>query len=387
MAGKRVGEQPSAQAGSPARGETAGGPAASPTHDAREMRPTVSLTGLAEELEGVADRLTQYIAEAVGPDPQEGAEQCFQDMREVCSGLRGMSLLLDSMLSENTVEHREAFKALVSAFGEKVRGAGHVNRGMVERMSQQMEDIESLSEADPADVLIERLRDVVANVRDTAGEVGSHIEAVAADVDAASQQIAGLENLLSAASKKAHHDELTGTGSRLALDMAMYEATGDGTRRAPWCFLLIDIDRFRAVNEALGRSVGDALLCKVARMIEQALPGADQELTLGRYGGEEFGIVVHDTSILKAGRLGEAIRDKIAASKWSIRGSADGVLHATVSIGITEYRSGDTVRTITERSEAALRKAKSDGRNRVAMEHPIADVAAVARRAAMRGRL
>ena len=351
------------------------------------MRPTTSLVELADKLEGTTARLAEHAAAAGGPEPQEAAEQGLQEIRDVCSSLRGVALLFDSMLSENTAEHREAFRALVCAFAEKMRTASHASQGMAEQVGKRIEELDDLSGAEPGEAFAARLQGVLARVSQAAGEVGSHIAAVAADVDEASQEMAGLENVLVEAGKKAHHDDLTGTSSRLALDLAVYEAVGTERVRKPWSFLLVDLDHLRGVNEKLGRVVGDALLRKVARMIERALPGDKAQCMLGRYGGDEFGTLVHGATIHQARELGEHVRESISSSKWTVRGSPEGRLEATVSIGVTEYRAGDTVKTVVERCEAALRRAKANGRNRVAIEYPVATGAAATQRAAMRARL
>ena len=337
------------------RGED--GPHAPPASIAPGARPAESLADLAEELEGVADTLTRLIATMAGTEPGDEAEQCLGSLRNVCSSLRGAGLLLDSMLSQNTAEHREAFKAFVSALGERMREAGAASRGVFERVSEQMAQLGTLDETQPAEVLAERLCDVMASVRDTAGEVGDHIAAVAAHVDRASQQITSLETLLVETDRKANLDELTGTDSRLALDVALFNA------------------------------VGDALLCKVARVVQKTLMRTDLEWTLGRYGGEEFGILLFGSPILKTSEMANGIREKIASSKWSIRGDDKGVLQATVSAGVTEHRSGDTVDDVVKRAERALRKAKTSGRNRVTMEYPTAGRTNASLRAAMRGRI
>jgi len=358
-----------------------------PSQAADNFLPEASLAKLADRLEATTASLRVCLSPPPQSEAPDEAEQCLNDLREVCSNLRGVALLLDSMLAQNTAEHREMFKTLVAAFAESVRKAGSANQGMVEQVDRHIAELGDMSPQMPVEDLAARLQRMLANVRTTAGNVSNHIAAVAADVDNATQQIESLESVLVSADKKAHHDALTGVRSRLALDLALYEAIGNADGRVPWCFLLIDIDRLSAVNESLGRPVGDALLCKVVRMIEQALPGEDAKWTLGRFGGEEFGLVLQDAAIVQASKLGEMVRAKIASSKWSIRGSEAGVLQATVSIGVTEFTLGDTAKTLVDRAVGALRKAKAGGRNRVLMEYPKATGAAASQRAAMRGRL
>ena len=360
-------------------------PAPAPTASGGTPQPTAPLAELCKQLEALTDRLSACLVVALGNQETQEAERCVADLRSVCSSLQGATLLLDAMLAENTAEHRAAFKALIHAFGEKVRDAGDVSQGMVERVSGHMEELDNLGETAPGEALASRLHEVLVSVQQTTTEVGDHIAAVAEDVGRAGEQITHIESVLVDAARKAHHDELTGTDNRLALDLALYSALGDGEPRCPWSLLLIDIDRFRAINDSMGRVVGDALLYKIARLIDKALLTGGHDCTLARYGGEEFAILVRGASISQAGDLAERLRKSVAEAEWAVRGNAEGVLRATVSIGVTKHGTGDTVQAVYDRAEAAVRKAKTDGRNRVAIERTAAGRASALRRAAARG--
>ena len=346
-----------------------------------------SLVGLAEELEHTMHGLTEYVATAVPSAGRDELERHLEDLRRICASVRGVALLLDSLLAEGIAEQRDAFRAIVGGLGETMRETADARRATLERMKGEMRELDAIGTLDPPEAVATRLQDVLVSVREVAGEVDRHARVVAAEADSAERQLTGLERQLNEANERTLRDKLTGIGSRRALELALGYAASGGSAAAPWCFLLIDIDRFRATNEAHGRFVGDALLCTLALLIAEALPAAREKHAVGRYGGEEFGILMRRTTLQHAAALAEEIRERIASSKWTVRGDTDIVLHATVSIGITQYQPGDTAAAVVGRATAALRRAKAEGRNRVALEHGGPEIALAARRAALRGRL
>ena len=120
---------------------------------------------------------------------------------------------------------------------------------------------------------------------------------------------------------------------------------------------MIDIDHFKHINDSLGHTAGDALLRRLAQIVRGCVRKGD---TPGRYGGDEFGLVMPNISLRDAEVIAEAIRSRAAACL-----DEDGV-RWTVSIGLAEARA-DTLDTLSwiSGADAELYRAKSQGRNRV----------------------
>jgi len=126
--------------------------------------------------------------------------------------------------------------------------------------------------------------------------------------------------------------------------------------------LMIDIDRFKLVNDTYGHQAGDAVLRELARLLVGALRSVD---VVGRYGGEEFMAVLPETGPDEARLTAERLRGLVEERSISVSGHA---LDLTVSIGVATYPRQDvaSVSDLIRLSDGALYRAKASGRNRVA---------------------
>jgi diguanylate cyclase (GGDEF)-like protein/PAS domain S-box-containing protein len=127
--------------------------------------------------------------------------------------------------------------------------------------------------------------------------------------------------------------------------------------------LLLDADFFKAVNDTHGHDAGDATLVRIVADCRQEIRSSD---LLGRFGGEEFAILLPGSSLEIARRIAERIRERIALS-----GRESGAFPCTVSIGVTACASSDeTIEETINRADAALYTAKAAGRDCVAVADP-----------------
>jgi two-component system cell cycle response regulator len=165
-------------------------------------------------------------------------------------------------------------------------------------------------------------------------------------------------------------DVLTGWYNRRYLQVRIKEELARARRNgSPLTCLMLDIDHFKRVNDALGHAAGDEVLRELAQQIEAQIRATD---VAARYGGEEFVILLPDTSAESGQMLAERIRLAIANEPFHVEGNVS--LPVTVSIGIATARprrEDDDFKTagdaLIARADVALYKAKSSGRNRVAV--------------------
>ncbi|WFU22592.1 GGDEF domain-containing protein [Bradyrhizobium sp. CB1717] len=155
-------------------------------------------------------------------------------------------------------------------------------------------------------------------------------------------------------------DELTGSYNRGCI-MRLLDAEIETSRRAsrPCAIALIDLDWFKRINDAHGHPVGDEVLRTFAITIFANIRPAD---SFGRYGGEEFLLLLPDTEGDAASRMLERLRRVVAELDWSAFSPG---MHVTISAGVMTLRDNDTADTFLARADSALYSAKAQGRNRI----------------------
>ncbi|GBD49331.1 GGDEF domain-containing protein [Methylopila sp. Yamaguchi] len=164
-------------------------------------------------------------------------------------------------------------------------------------------------------------------------------------------------------------DPLTGLANRKflqgALDRALLDAESQADRPAQFSVLLIDIDRFKTFNDSYGHLTGDQVLRLVALALKQNVKGQD---LAARFGGEEFAIVLPDTGLQGAIAVAERIRRAVMTKDLVKRSTGEHLGRVTVSVGVAEWRRGDTGQTVIDRADRCMYVAKRSGRNLVIAE-------------------
>lgn len=156
------------------------------------------------------------------------------------------------------------------------------------------------------------------------------------------------------------HDSLTELLNRRALD----DLLRDEARRAiranqPFSVLMIDADYFKGINDRFGHAAGDEALRHLAQILRTVMRDVDR---VGRFGGEEFIVLLPGTSATEAVNAAERVRDALLRRPWAWQGE---VLRLTVSTGVAAWRGPhDEVDLLLKRADAAMYRAKSLGRDR-----------------------
>jgi diguanylate cyclase len=159
-------------------------------------------------------------------------------------------------------------------------------------------------------------------------------------------------------------DSLTGAGNRRAMDRRLADALRRFERTAsPMSLIILDLDKFKQINDTAGHAVGDELLVRVTSILQSRIRVTDD---LFRYGGDEF-IVLADTADLATGaQLAEDLRALVEAdlsiSGWQL----------SISLGVAAYTQGETREAWLKRADEALLESKRLGRNQVVVsESPL----------------
>ena len=206
----------------------------------------------------------------------------------------------------------------------------------------------------------------IAPIKDAGGTV-THYVAVKEDITQRKQSEALLHRL-------AYFDALTGLPNRALLHDRIAQAIRSGVRRESFGMLmLVDIDRFRQLNDTLGHAAGDRLLCEVAARLRASVREED---TVARHGDDDFAVLVE--------RIGETEADALSHAEYVARklqrtlqqpyvlGGTEGDRHfATLSFGISLFHDGvSSLESLLKQAEVALYRAKQDGRDIVRFFNP-----------------
>jgi diguanylate cyclase len=221
-------------------------------------------------------------------------------------------------------------------------------------------------------VAVERLSpeelkaEVMATAIDLSGLLSERQQHQRDRMDALSARVEELTGQLQEAREEAARDPLTRLANRRALDdfltrMAfLRDVFGD---RA--CLLLVDIDHFKAINDTYGHPYGDEVLKAIADGLVRTFPRKSD--MVARYGGEELAVVLPDTSPEDARRLAERMLATIRGLE--IR-HGPATINLTASVGLAQLGRSESIRDWLQRTDRALYRAKTEGRDRVAEAGP-----------------
>jgi two-component system, cell cycle response regulator len=167
------------------------------------------------------------------------------------------------------------------------------------------------------------------------------------------------------AGRTARTDVLTGLPNRRAIDDMLERATAHASRTGePLSVLMIDLDHFKAINDDHGHDAGDAVLQACARALRATSRAGD---VVGRWGGEEFLVVLPATDLDGAVQAAERLRAAVSAAEVAI---PRGRIHVTASGGVAVLGDGADTDALVRDADAALYEAKRGGRNAIAVARP-----------------
>lgn len=153
-------------------------------------------------------------------------------------------------------------------------------------------------------------------------------------------------------------DGLTGLYNRKEIQSQIEkEFSKDSTRK--FSLIMLDIDNFKQVNDTYGHHEGDMVIIALAKILHSEDMAYMDKFSAGRWGGEEFMLLLHDTDVSAASLIAELIRQCFANTSFPT------VRMQTISLGVTQAKEDDTLDSLCTRVDAALYKAKKSGKNRV----------------------
>jgi len=181
-----------------------------------------------------------------------------------------------------------------------------------------------------------------------------------------SVEVNQLRNNLEKVREEAMTDALTGLANRKRFDESMRKARRDAELQGDdFSLILCDIDHFKRFNDTWGHQTGDQIIRFVAACLSRF---AKDTHVVARYGGEEYAIVMPKTTIGEAASVAEKIRATVESKRLLRKSTNEDLGHITVSMGVSQHASGESVESLIERADTNLYKSKQTGRNRVTVD-------------------
>jgi diguanylate cyclase len=275
---------------------------------------------------------------------------------------------LEDILKELIDKLAEIEKSLLSELLENHRETMAGNEQFAQQLEGQvanMEEAAHLKDLDAVRTAVStrtaRMRAAIQVKRDADAALS---EAFSSRVHTLERQLRDANHQLSSMTDRAYHDPLlVGVYNRLAFNERLNQEVVRFQRyQHPASLLIFDMDRFKQVNDVYGHQAGDWALQTLAARVKPALRAPD---FFARFGGDEFAVILPETSLDGAVVVGKRLRTLVEGTTFSYEGH---ILQVTLSLGAATIRPDDTAESILERADQSLYLAKEQGRNRVCAE-------------------
>jgi diguanylate cyclase (GGDEF)-like protein len=256
------------------------------------------------------------------------------------------------------VKWRNMFLALVSGLAIVVAAvAFQMGRSIVRPLQKLMAAADRIADGDLEIRLTATRNDELGHLTRVFNEMAGRLRQNHAEIMAANQAMQQQNRVLETLSIT---DSLTGLYNRSKLDAILSDQLARFRRtQREFTLLMMDIDHFKTLNDTYGHLTGDEVLAAVAQILSQSIRSIDYA---ARYGGDEFIIILVETSAAQALKTAERICNQVEGMVYNIDGSSIAV---TVSIGIVQCQPEDeTPIAVLARADMALYEAKRAGRNR-----------------------
>ena len=259
-------------------------------------------------------------------------------------------------LTDAQLRLKQMLSGFVDRLADMSQSAGSFHDNL-ERSSLRIADAKDISEL--SNVIEDMLRETRVAQED-ARRSRDDLTSLQQQVEQANVEIGKLQHELHHTSELVRHDPLTGALNRKGLDEALEREISRARRRdVPLCVALLDVDNFKRINDTHGHHAGDAALQHLADVIRANLRPQD---SLGRYGGEEFVIILPDTDVEHAVAAVTRLQRALTTRYFLAEGQK---LLITFSAGVARLETEEAAATAIDRADKAMYRAKRAGKNRV----------------------
>lgn len=212
---------------------------------------------------------------------------------------------------------------------------------------------------------VDALREVISGLLADTTTMRDSITAIQGQLMESKSKAEKLGHELKRVREEAVTDMLSGLLNRKGFSQALDAETLRARDSRNLCLLMIDIDHFKKVNDTYGHLLGDKVIRFVGMTVKDRIKGKD---IAARYGGEELAVLLPETSLAGARAVAEEIRRAVEAARIQRLDNRQTIGGITVSLGVAQFRPGETHEVFIARADAALYRSKENGRNRVTIE-------------------
>ena len=227
----------------------------------------------------------------------------------------------------------------------------------------------SLAQADqnlPPTTNPEKVRAIIHLLIEANKEMQRETNDLARNLEKSRLQVAALRSKLVEAKALGLRDSLTALGNRRSFDSHLAKEVAEArTQGTELCLVMGDLDHFKKINDNFGHPFGDRVLKHFAQLLLKTIRESDIAV---RFGGEEFAVILPQTSLEIATRLTDQIRSRLEAQEWMNAQSGQLFSKITASFGIVRLNDKDDCETLVKRADMMLYEAKRAGRNRIIIE-------------------
>jgi diguanylate cyclase len=207
-----------------------------------------------------------------------------------------------------------------------------------------------------------KVREVLESLVVATKDVSSTNHTLEARLKETRGEIETLRETLEAVRLESLTDSLTGISNRKHFEEMLVKAIDHAAgHKKPLALIIIDIDHFKRFNDTFGHLTGDQVLRLVGVTMRERVKS---QATLARFGGEEFGVILPDTSLDAARAIAEQIRENVMSRELVKRSTGESLGKVTISLGVAAFHKGDTAVSLLERADQCMFVAKRAGRNR-----------------------
>jgi diguanylate cyclase len=265
-----------------------------------------------------------------------------------------------SMLKHSLSEAKVTLKNMMHTFIERLDAFAATTGGYQEQVGKYSEKINGAKHIGQLHDILDQVMQQTRTVHTEARRSLDDMVAARDEAHAAENRVLQLQSELEQLSELVREDQLTGSLNRRGLDDILDREMARAERRkTPLCVAMLDLDDFKKINDTIGHAGGDQALIHLVRVVKETLRAMD---VIARFGGEEFMIVLPDTSLEEASQTVTRVQREL--TKQIFMHNNEKVL-ITFSAGVALRKVGEDQESLIKRADEAAYQAKRSGKNRV----------------------